>query len=229
MEQGLDRQIPMAAKVRPTILLRSAKSRSTGVRDGGEPVKRFMGLGVIVVVAAVGPAAVAGQEFMLPQAETVAAAEAVGAEFARPDVAPDLPPLWDEPLGSSERVCVDVTREMTMVRSGEIVIGGFLSQLQAPGPNKVWWKPLNGSLNMTIDITSRSLDGKEGDVAFEIGAPSAPYTNDRPPQPIPEEAFFPGGAYFPSAGRWIAVASSGDNWGCFVFHVPEGPPPPLGG
>jgi hypothetical protein len=93
----------------------------------------------------------------------------------------------------------------------------------------VWWKPIDGSRDMTIDITSRSLDGHKGQVDFELGPATTTYTNDRPPQPIPEDAFFPGGARFPAPGRWIAVATSGDDWGCFVFHVPEGPPPPLGG
>ncbi len=178
------------------------------------------------------PGGAAAQEFVLPATDAVASAEAFGASHPRSAAADnlDVPSWWDaEPEGSRDRVCVDVTRDMGVVRSGEIVIGGFLFRLQAGRQTKLWWKPLDSSLDMTLELVSRSLDGVEGQVAFDIGPVTSTYTNDRPPQPIPEEAFFPGGVEFPAPGRWITVATSGDNWGCFVFEVPAEPPPPLGG
>ena len=163
------------------------------------------------------------QDFGFPATDLVAAAEAFGAAFPRPAEVPPLPETMPEPEGSSERVCVEVTRETTFARSGEMVIGGLLQGLRA-GRNKVWWKPLNSSLDMTIRVAGASLESPEIPVDFEIGPPTAPYANERPLRQIPEEAFFPGGATFATPGRWIAVGTSGSDWGCFVFEVPTDEP-----
>lgn len=184
---------------------------------------RIVGVGLLTAVLA--SSGLAGQEVVLPEHDAVAAAEGHGATYPRPGAVGelDVPSWWDgEPTGSRDRVCVEVTREMTMVRSGEMVIGGRLSGLRAGERTKLWWKPLDSSLDMTLELVSRSLDGVEGQVAFDVGPVTSTYTNDRPPQPIPEEASFPGAVEFPAPGRWITVATSGDNWGCFIFDVPAG-------
>ncbi len=157
--------------------------------------------------------------FVFPTSNLVAAAEAFGATVPRAIEPPTVPALYGEVSGTADRRCSVVDREQTVVRSGEMLVGGHLGSLE-PGQNKVWWKPLDSSLDMEIDVVGVALDAPNLEAAFELGPPTAPYSNESPPRKIAEEAFFPGGARFPSAGRWIAVATSGESWGCFIFEVP---------
>lgn len=171
----------------------------------------------------------AAQQFSFAGDDLVAAAEQHGASFARPDQVPELPAWWVQrgtvALGTTDRVCVDVPRGEGPYRSGEMIMGGHLIVLQADGPNKIWWKPLHdSSMEMSIDVRGVKIGSPNQPIHFEIWPqPTSSYSNETR-QPIPEEAFFPGGARFDSPGRWIAVATSGSNWGCFVFDVPAEAP-----
>lgn len=189
-------------------------------------LKRLRGA-LIITLALVVAGPLNAQDFAFPETDLVAAAEAFGAAFPRPTDVPPVPETMPEPEGSAERVCVEVTRKTTFARSGEMVVGGRLDDLRS-GANKVWWKPLNSSLDMTIRVTGVSLESPGIPIDFEIGPPTAPYANERPLRQIPEEAFFPGGATFATPGRWIAVGTSGSDWGCFVFDVPADDPDGIG-
>lgn len=164
--------------------------------------------------------AAAAQALDLDTADPVAAAEAHGEQFARPAVVAALPEHWDrEPEGTAERLCVDLPRGLQSIRSGQFVIGGHTQPFVAGRAHKIWWKPVNASLEMTIELAAQPMDGSEGEVVFNLADVTTFYTNDTPPRKIPEESFFPGVTTFPSPGRWMVVATSGENWGCFVFHV----------
>lgn len=165
------------------------------------------------------PGGVQGQAPDLEGPDPIPVAEAHGQQFPRPAVVADLPETWDsEPDGTAERLCIDVPRGGPMTRSGEFVIGGSESPFIAGRVQKIWWKPLNSSLDMDVDFFTHALDGGEGEIDFNVSLTTF-YTNDSPPQKIPEEAFFPSGTTFPAPGRWMVIPTSGENWGCFIFHV----------
>jgi hypothetical protein len=52
-----------------------------------------------------------------------------------------------------------------------------------------------------------------------LGRPSRPGE-----QPREDEWFFPSGITFSKPGEWVVVATSGRNWGCFVFEVAQPTP-----
>jgi len=122
-------------------------------------------------------------------------------------------------VGSPSRECVPVPPEREKaVRSGEFVIGGSLNALVQGPPFKVWWKPLESSMDMQLLVRGRLLDTPTDTmrlVATEVTASM----DSKTLEPFVEEAFFPTGTAFPSAGTWVVVATARRNWGCFLFPV----------
>jgi hypothetical protein len=106
----------------------------------------------------------------------------------------------------------------TSVRSGEFVIGGQIAT--PPGrPAKAWWKPLVSTMDMTLLLRGRRLGGTPADtLRFETAEVVAPLHSETL-EPYADEAAFPAGNFFPSAGTWVVVATSRRNWGCFVISV----------
>jgi hypothetical protein len=109
------------------------------------------------------------------------------------------------------------------VRSGEFVIGGQLggayrlndeinAKLGAPGLiRKIWWTPLHFASVMPALVVSGRKLGVPSDTLQFLSSRIA-WNSD-------SEYFFPSGFRIPSAGRWLLVASSGPNWGCFILTV----------
>lgn len=112
------------------------------------------------------------------------------------------------------RKCV-AGQEMGPIRSGEFVIGGQLSgsvAMVAGQRGKVWWAPLHEAPNMPpLLVRGRSLTTpadtvrfSTGDIARSVGGTGRHY-------------FFPSGITIPRPGRWLLIATSGANWGCFIL------------
>lgn len=134
---------------------------------------------------------------------------------------PTLPSSHIEPIywrenvipGSKDRRCVDVPQQGP-VRSGDFVIWyGAPDWLRAGRVNKVAWGPSENSREMTLRVRGR-LFGESA--SFDLTSTSLGRALDED-----RSFFFPSGTTFPKAGEWVVVATSGRNWGCFVFHVTD--------
>lgn len=156
----------------------------------------------------------------------IASAEADGATHPRAERSRPLPAEWDARSwwGSADRKCVEV-RGRGPARSGEFIIGGELGTdppIYAGIAVKIWWAPLHNSRTMEpLSVVGERLSSPMQmrltleTVAFPV----------QPGQRIAEadrEYFYPGDTVIPDAGRWLLVASSGDNWGCFIMNVGRG-------
>jgi hypothetical protein len=179
---------------------------------------------VVLIAAATLASVVVAQERLFPSSSPLAAAEAHGRTFARLDEPLHLPRVvasGEVTLeGSSERECVEVpSRRGVIVRSGEMLIGGSIGYpLTDEGWMKVWWRPLKSSEGMALSVVGQKL----GSVNELIGVrTSGPTISSSPESKRPDDLFFPGGIQFSSAGKWVVVGTSGAQWGCFVFDIPE--------
>lgn len=121
------------------------------------------------------------------------------------------------------RVCVDAI-DMGPAHSGEFTIGGNLSgmsAMRAGRPGKVWWAPLHHARNMpALVVRGRSLTTGSDTVRFTSAKVAWPVVV--PGVPVPEterKYFFPSGITIPNPGRWLLIATSGANWGCFILTV----------
>lgn len=156
----------------------------------------------------------------------ITAAEAAGAMHPRAERQKSVSAEWKENAwwGSEERKCVEV-RGMGPVRSGEFIIGGELGGRPAILPRvpaKIWWAPLhNGERMDSLIIVGERLSSPMqmrlalGTVAFVMSPGQSIPPTDR-------EYFFPSGTVIPDWGRWLLVASSGPNWGCFIVTSGRG-------
>jgi len=161
-----------------------------------------------------------GQALLIPAGsngiQVTAAAEREGASYRRvpsPDATPRTCALpWiDAPA-----------------KSGEFTIGGQISPvfpLTAGRMGKIWWSPIHNSKDMPpLIIRGRNLTTMKDTVRLtmtNIGQPA------RGGRRVPESEriyFFPSGTTLPTPGRWLIIATSGPNWGCFVLTVKAASP-----
>ncbi len=189
-------------------------------------------------VLAVGSGESGAQGLAIPggatAAQIIAHAEAEGAAFRRspsPAVVPPMfafPPdrrLFEEHVGrdafpgshgTANRTCAE-GHELGPIRSGEFLIGGQLggkAAMIAGRPGKVWWAPLHNARNMPpLLVRGRRLSAPNNTVRFSsrmvarsIGQPERHY-------------FFPSEIIVPRPGRWLMIATSGANWGCFILGI----------
>jgi hypothetical protein len=118
-------------------------------------------------------------------------------------------------LGTKDRKCVEVT-DGDIVQSGDFIVGSFrffASHWQLNRARKLWWMPRylsTGQLRSPLLVQANGLDRPGGVTTYR------------------REALVRGngGLYFfntdfglPEAGKWLLVATSGPNWGCFVVIV----------
>lgn len=158
------------------------------------------------------------------EAEIIAAAERQGQDFPQYESPKEPSPRFAAvQSGSSERRCVEGTG-VGPIRSGEFVIGGQLggSRMMTAGrQGKVWWAPLNHSRDMPpLVVRGRNLASPGDTVHYTTPNVAHPVTPGAPA--IPEarrDYFFPSGIILPTRGRWLVIATSGRNWGCFIISA----------
>ena len=192
----------------------------------GAPLRAFVGLAVLTF-SVLSTAPLVAQLASLPlgstDSATVAAVEAEGARFPRDSIVPTPSSRYDSGtltlVGRPSRECVPVPPDGgKAVRSGEFVIGGRLHALVHGPPIKIWWKPLDSSMDMKLLVRGRLL-ATPSDTMRLVATEVTASMDSKTLEPFVEEAFFPTGTAFPSAGTWVVVATTRRNWGCFLFPV----------
>lgn len=120
--------------------------------------------------------------------------------------------------GTSERRCVDA--DANVVRSGDFVAGPFefYNEIWRQGYGKLWWRPSEMTPHPPLLIVQATrLDQVADSRVFEasdVASPSGPKENE-----ATRIKFYPTGFRLPSLGRWMMVATAGNNWGCFIHTV----------
>ena len=158
------------------------------------------------------------------EAEIIAWAEADGAAY--PDVPSPNPHKGNfirGMAGGVDRRCYEGI-EIGPVRSGQFVIGGQLSGargMRAGLQGKVWWAPFYHSRDMPpLEVRGRNLTNSSDSIRYTTATVAWPVSPGS--QLVSESAreyFFPSGITIPTAGRWLVIATSGNNWGCFILTV----------
>jgi hypothetical protein len=106
---------------------------------------------------------------------------------------------------------------MSAIRAGDFSIGAQITSMRASRPAKIWWVPLhdpsrgaNGLLVRAARIDSAATAAD----TLRFTKLDYGWTLDRRP-----EAFFPSSFTLPTPGTWLAVATSGTDWGCLIMSV----------
>jgi len=152
---------------------------------------------------------------------TAAQAEAEAAAYPHSEIASVPQAFFSRPsAGTSDRRCVAADeaedRQATgSLRSGEVIVRGRWMDpvgLRAGEEHKFLWMPLDGSAEMRAPLVIR---------AHHLGDPadSLRLTRDHITHGGGYMWGYPSLVSFPSAGRWLVVATAGDDWGCFVLDV----------
>jgi hypothetical protein len=164
----------------------------------------------------------------LPAPTSIQAGEREGAISPRVDKEPPPSSLQaDQIIGSSERKCVEIPVGYVPAwrKSGEFTVGGEIGALWAGQEGKVPWSPFHdpARVGATLLVRGARLDEPgitsrfvSSDYAWPVKErlqPANDWVIDR------EHAFYPSGFSLPSAGRWLLVATSGSDWGCFIVTV----------
>jgi hypothetical protein len=148
------------------------------------------------------------------EAKMIAIAEAEGAAFRQVALTDGSNP--------APRVCV-TGYDRGPASSGEFTIGGNLGgadAMLAGRQGKVWWAPLHHAADMpTLVVRGRSLTTPSDTLRFTTGTIAWPTADGgrRVVPPAERKHFFPSGIIIPRPGRWLLIASSGANWGCFIL------------
>jgi hypothetical protein len=148
---------------------------------------------------------------------SVDAAESEGARWAvSADPSSQLPGHTADFATPSPRRCVEVD-SVGPVRSGEFFAGGILRNIGAGGRPKLWWRPMHPTIAFNLTVRGARLDSppdtlRYEDRTLEIGGRSL-FTSPGP-------FFYSAGVTIPSSGRWLVVATSGPDWGCFILPGP---------
>ena len=106
--------------------------------------------------------------------------------------------------------------------SGEFTIGGNISDQSplAPGRvGKIWWRPRHNGVSMPpLLVRGRNLESPKDTIRWTTDNRAYPIALPGAVVPIEKrEYFFPSGFMLPTRGHWLVVATSGENWGCFIL------------
>jgi hypothetical protein len=150
----------------------------------------------------------------------VAAAEASGALFSGSGKA------------ANGRRCVEA--KGPSVTSGDISAGSwsFYPHSWAPGGGKLWWRtarpvpgdPDSSTLTVRAILLDRPLPtgAERNSVSTRIKLRPVTRHGDTLLFTLTEwkaATAFPSGVRVPTPGRWMFIATMGDNWGCFLFRL----------
>jgi hypothetical protein len=120
--------------------------------------------------------------------------------------------------GTHERKCVNADADSK--RSGNFVAGPLLlyNDIWRQGYGKLWWHPNEmPSERPVLIVQATRLDEAAESRVFEakqIAWPSGPNESE-----ATSIKFYPTGIRLPTVGRWMMVATAGNNWGCFLLTV----------
>ena len=152
-------------------------------------------------------------------ARSIREAEARGSRHPRATANNIGPAASDNTIGrSTERRCM-VTGAQA-VQSGDFTAGPFASynDFWRQGYGKLWWHPSEmGSTVPVLTVHATRLDQEAESRVFEaseIAWPSGPGASA-----ATSTRFYPTGIRLPSVGRWMLIATAGNNWGCFIHTI----------
>ena len=167
---------------------------------------------------------------------TVAAAEAEGAAFPHGAPPTVVQYMFGGPFaGTSERRCTMSPPDDSIVggslRSGDIIIRSRLTGywgLHAGRAHKILWMPLHGPADTSSRISFAEWRKKAVlhapllIRAVRVGHPADSMRQTRTGLTGgPRQFGFPSTVTFPTAGQWLVVARTDDDWGCFLLNVAE--------
>lgn len=163
-----------------------------------------------VALSALAPR-LSAQTLLIPA--STAAAEREGASYRRIAGSSDATP----------RTC-SLPWVSAPARSGEFKIGGQTSPafpLKAGQRGKIWWSPIHYAKDMPpLLVRGRNLTTIKDTVRFTLSDIAFPVPGNGARVPESQRTyFFPSGTTLPTPGRWLVIATSGSNWGCFVLTV----------
>ena len=186
-------------------------------------------------------------ESKAPRPADIAAAEAAGAAHQSQTLghrqhiafAHEAEGIAGRPFGTEQRSCVDVSRiveedELSAIdparhiniRSGDWIVSGWTVYLRSWDPrqpgNKLPFVPRHQEAMSDIGMTIVGTRlGGEGDPAFTFEYERGPGYSWGGEHDGPGNRFYSTGIVFPAPGRWLTVVTSGPNWGCFIFELPN--------
>ena len=149
---------------------------------------------------------------------SVEAAQHEGAAF--PHETQQAPSRTFGSVGTAERKCVQFPpKAWSARRSGDFEIGGQIAVLKAHTPGKVWWTTLHNpeDTKAVLVVRASRLDRPEITSRFVSSHYGWPVMKDG--HAHREYAFYPTAFSLPSPVRWLLVATSGNDWGCFIVTV----------
>ena len=165
---------------------------------------------------------------------TVAGAQAEGAAFPRATPPTVVQSLFARPVGgTSERTCSpsqpDDSIAASSLRSGEIIIRSRLAGRWGPHAgqgHKILWMPLHGPADTSTRISFAEWRKKAIEHAplliraVRVGNPADSLRQTLPGLTGgPRQFGFPSELTFPTAGQWLVIATTGEDWGCFLLAV----------
>ena len=167
---------------------------------------------------------------------TVAQAEAEGAAFRHGPPPMVMQYMFGGPFGgTSERSCVrsmpDDSIPNGSLRSGDIILRSRLTGrwgLHAGRGHKIFWMPMHGPADTTTKVSFAEWRRKAIEHAplllraVRVGNPADSFR-----QTVtgltggPRQFGFPSEVTFPAAGQWLVIATTGEDWGCYLLTVTE--------
>src|SRR5262249_18095941 len=153
--------------------------------------------------------------------------EAEGAEYPRSADSVVQPPVGRKCADASV-TAYDIHGQFK-ARSGEFEIGGDLggclypsASLRSGHRGKVWWLPDHGGSRMPpLLVRGRNLNHPRDTVRYTTKSIAVAKLSVGHRE-LPERGdyfFFSSGIAIPTPGRWLVIATSGVNWGCFILAV----------